>query len=121
MLKNIMKQFPNTKSIYQRLLWLVSVLLFVSTLVVSSLIVMILYLVFLVVIWPLVIILLNVLELVLMLAGSEVSILVSEAVKSNIRESYHSLKNLKVRLSAVLKTALGAVVQLFISQFGTKK
>ena len=41
--------------------------------------------------------------------------------KSNIQELYLSLKNLKQRLSVVLKTEYVEVRQLFTSLFGTKK
>ena len=121
MLKNIMTLFHNLKSIYLRLLWPVLERLLGSMLVVSWLMLMILCLVFSVVIWLLAVMLHKGLVLVLTLGESEGLTPELEAVKSSTQELYLSSKNLRQQLSVVLKTALGEVVQRFISLFGTKK
>ena len=104
MLRNIMTQFQNLKSIYQRLLWPVLERLLGSMLVVCWLMLMTLCLVFSVVIWLLAIMLHKGLVLVLTLGESEGLTPELEAVKSSTQELYHSSKNLRQRLSAVHKT-----------------
>src|SRR5210317_241053 len=121
MLKNIMTQFLNLKLIFQRLLWLVSVPLLSSMLVVSLLTLTILYLVSLVVIWLLGVMLPKGLVSELMPEELEVSTHVLEAVRYNIRVLYLFLKNLKPLLSVVHKTEYEADQQQYTSQFGTKK
>ena len=121
MLKNIMMQFHNLKSIFLRQLWRVLELLSNSMQVVFWLILMILYLVFFLVIWLLDVMLRKGLGLVSTLAEYEASMRGYEGVKYNIQELFPSLKSLRQQLSAALKTELGAVRLLFTSLFGTKK
>src|SRR6056300_1363682 len=121
MLKNIMMLFHNLKLIFQRLLWLVFVLLSGSMLVVYLLTLTILYLLFSVVIWPLDVMWHKELESVSTQVELEESTAEYEAEKYNILELYHFLKSLRQRLSAVLKTELEEVRLLFTSLFGTKR
>src|SRR6056300_207080 len=121
MLKNIMTLFQTSKSIFLRQLWRVLELLSNSMQVVFWLILMTLYLVFFLVIWLLDVTLRKGLELVLTLVEYEASMRGYEEVKYNTPELFLSLKSLKQRLSAALKTELGAVRLLFTSLFGTKK
>src|SRR5210317_18175 len=121
MLKNIMTQLVNAKSIFLHLLWLVFGLLLSSMLLVYWSILTILCLVSLAVIWLLVAMLPKGQVLVLTQEESEELIRRSEAAKFNIRELFRFLKSSKQPLNVVLKMVLEAARQLFTSPFGTKK
>ena len=121
MLKNIMTQFHNSKSIFLRQLWRVLELLSNSMQVVFWLILMTLYLAFFLVIWLSDVMLRSVLGLVLTLGEYEASMRGYEGVKYSTQALFPSLKNLRQQLSAALKMELGAVRLLFTSLFGTRK
>src|SRR6056300_1822962 len=121
MLKNIMTQFQNLKSIFLPRLWLVLEHLFASMLVVCLLMLMILFHLFSVVIWLLVTMLHKGLELVLTQVGLGASIPELEAARFNTQELSRFSKSLRQQLSAVLKMVFVEAPLRFISQFGIKK
>src|SRR6056300_277283 len=121
MLKNIMTLFQLLKLIFLLPLWLVYGLLLGSTLLACWLMLMILYLVSFPVIWLLAVTLPKEQVSESTLEEYELSTAVLEEVKYNTLVLSLSLKSLKQRLSAVLKTEYEAVRQLFTFRSGTPK
>src|SRR5210317_62168 len=121
MLKNIMTQFRNSKSIFLLPLWLVYELLYVSMRDVYWLILMIPYLVFSLVIWRLEDTSLKELESESMQAGYVESMQEYEEERSNTLVLYLFLKSLRQRLSVALKMESEEDQQQSTSQSGTKK
>src|SRR6056300_160732 len=121
MLKSIMTQFQNLKSIFLPRLWLVLEHLLGSMLVVCWLMLMILFLLFSVVIWLLVIMLHKGLELVSTQVGLEESIPELGEARYSTQELSRFSKSLRRQLSVVLKMVFVEAPLRFISQFGIKK
>src|SRR5210317_2245894 len=121
MLKNIMTLFQLLKLIFLLPLWLVYGLLLGSTLLVCWLMLMILCLVSFPLTWLLAVTLPKEQVSESTLEEYELSTAVLEEVRYNTLVLSLSLKNLKQLLSAVLKTELEVVRQLFTFRSGTPK
>ena len=121
MLKNTMTQSVNSESIFQRLLWLVFVLLFVSSLVVYWSIAMIVFLASLVATWLLAVMWPNGQVLASMLAELGESIREFVVAKYNTLVLFLFSKSSSQLSDVAHKTESEAEVQQSISQSGTKK